>query len=143
MYAPSNQPGLQIDRLLEDKLVLVMSKGAQPADCCDYVHVDWGPHFVPHQDDNLFEGAPRLLVNLGPLALSYILARGGSGYFRMRAILPHLASGQLQLVAGAPEYSYPIYVAYSADADRTVLQPALDGLRQISAQQTAPPKRRS
>lgn len=146
MYAPQHRPGLQVDRLLEDKLVLVTSKGAQPADCSDYVHVDWGPHFVPHQDDDLVEAAPGLLVNLGPLALSYVLARGGSGYFRMRAILPHLASGELKLVPGAPEYSYPIYVAYSADADHTVLRPALDGLRQISTQQikpAAPRKRRS
>ena len=56
----------------------------------------------------------------------------------MRAILPHLASGELKLVPGAPEYSYPIYVAYSADADLAVLQPALEGLRQISTQQIKP-----
>ena len=135
MYAPQHRPGLKIDRLMEEKLVLVTSNGVQPADSGDYVHVDWGAHFALHHEANLVEPAPGLFVNLGPLALSYVLAQGGSGYFRMRAALPHLASGQLRLVPGAPEYSYPIYVAYSADADHSVLDPALAGLRQVSARQ--------
>jgi DNA-binding transcriptional LysR family regulator len=137
MYAPQHRPGLKIDRLMEEKLVLVTATSdVQSAANADYVHVDWGPHFAVHHEANLVDPAPGLFVNLGPLALSYVLAQGGSGYFRMRAALPHLASGQLRLVPGAPEYSYPIYVAYSADADHAVLEPALAGLRQVSALQS-------
>ncbi|MGE5513731.1 MAG: LysR family transcriptional regulator [Bacteroidota bacterium] len=134
MYAPQHRPGLKIDRLMEEKLVLVTTNSQEGSpDDADYVHVDWGPDFALHHGGNFPESTPGLSVNLGPLGLSYILARGGSGYFRMRAVRPYLTSGQLKLVQDAPQFSYPIYVVYSADADDSVMQPALAGLRQVSA----------
>ena len=134
MYAPQHRPGLKIDRLMDEKLVLVSStpQANNPADA-DYVHVDWGSNFALHQEARLAGATPRMFANLGPFALSYVLAQGGSGYFRMRAVRSYLAAGQLHLVPGAPEYSHPIYVAYSAEADEAVLQPALAGLREICA----------
>ena len=81
------------------------------------------------------ETTSSIFVNLGPLALSYILSAGGSGYFRMRAILPHLTSGRLHLVPGMPQYSYPIYAVHSANADDEILGPALTGLHTVSATQ--------
>jgi hypothetical protein len=72
---------------------------------------------------------PSLFVNLGPLGLSYILSSGGSGYFRMHAVQPHIASGRLRLVPGTPQFSYPVYIVHSVNADDAVLGPALAGLR--------------
>jgi hypothetical protein len=77
------------------------------------------------------EETPSLFIDLGPLALSYILSTGGSGYFRMSAVEPHVKSGQLRLVTGAPQFSYPIYVVYTGSSDDPVLGPALSGLRVI------------
>lgn len=129
MYAPQQRPGLTIDRLLEETLVLVTSSA--DAGCeSEYVHVDWGPDIVLHSA-RAEAGSP-LVFNLGPLALSYVLANGGSGYFRMRAVRPHLTSRKLELVSGAPQFSYPIYVVYSDGADQSVLQQAIAGLRQLS-----------
>jgi hypothetical protein len=93
---------------------------------------------------DLSESKPGLFVNLGPLGLNYVLAKGGSGYFRMRAVRPHLKSGKLRLVPKAPQYSYPIYVVYSDNADDSVLQPALVGLRKIAGERTTsrPARRR-
>lgn len=135
MYAPQHRPGLVIDRLMEEKLVLVTSNQEGRSDEADYVHVDWGPDFALHHGVDLSESKPGLFVNLGPLGLSYVLSRGGSGYFRMRAVQPHLTAGKLRLVPGAPQYSYPIYVVYSENADDSVMGPALAGLRQVSAEQ--------
>jgi DNA-binding transcriptional LysR family regulator len=134
MYAPQHRPGLKIDRLMEEKLVLVTSREGQHSPKADYVHVDWGADFALHEGADT---SPGLFVNLGPLGLGYILSRGGSGYFRMQAVQPHLKSERLVLVAGAPQYSYPIYVVYSENAEHSVLEPALAGLKKIAAEQPA------
>jgi LysR family transcriptional regulator, flagellar master operon regulator len=133
MYAPQHRPGLKIDLLMEEKLVLVTSNPeAQLSDDMDYVYVDWGPDFVLHHGVSFPEATPGLFVNLGPFALRYVLSAGGSGYFRMSAVQPHIASGQLRLVPGTPQFSYPVYVVHSANADDAVLGPVLAGLRTVS-----------
>jgi DNA-binding transcriptional LysR family regulator len=136
MYAPQHLPGLKIDLLMEEELVLVTTNPEAPPleallEDTDYVHVDWGPDFVLRHGMSFREAIPSLFVNLGPLGLSYILSAGGSGYFRVRAVQPHIASGRLRLVPGAPQFSFPIYVVHSADGDDAVLGPALAGLRTV------------
>ena len=133
MYAPQHRPGLKIDLLLEEELVFVTTSPEMRPDDTDYVHVDWGPDFMLRHGVSFPDAAPGLLVNLGPLGLEYILAAGGSGYFRMHAVQPHITSGLLHLVPGAPRFSYPVYAVHSANADDAVLGPALDGLRTVSA----------
>jgi DNA-binding transcriptional LysR family regulator len=147
MYAPQHRPGLKIDLLLEEKLVLVTTQpGAVPTGDGGYVHVDWGPDFALHHAINFSEEIPALFIDLGPLALSYVLSTGGSGYFRMSAVKPYVSSGQLHFVAGAPEFSYPIYVVYTGSVDDPVLGPALSGLRELIPEGNTsqrPAKRRS
>ena len=86
MYAPQHRPGLKIDLLMEEKLVLVTTNPKSVSRRTDYVYVDWGPDFMLHHGMSFPEATPGLFVNLGPLALSYVLAVGGSGYFRMSAV---------------------------------------------------------
>jgi LysR family transcriptional regulator, flagellar master operon regulator len=132
MYAPQHRPGLKVDLLLEEKLVLVTTNPEAPiSDEAGYVHMDWGPDFALHHAVSFPGAAPSIFVDLGPLALSYILKAGGSGYFRLSAVEPHIASRRVHLVPGAPRFSYPVYVVYSANADDATLGPALDGLRAI------------
>jgi LysR family transcriptional regulator, flagellar master operon regulator len=133
MYAPQHRPGLKIDLLMEEKLVLVTTDPeARLLDGTDYVYMDWGPDFVLHHGMNFPDAAPDLFIDLGPLALSYVLSAGGSGYFRMSAVQPHLESGRLHLVPETPQFSYPVYAVHSANADESVVGPALVGLHSIS-----------
>lgn len=143
VYAPHHRPALKTDLLFEEKLVLVTTHPdyvdvdtvAQSTVPSDYVYVDWGTSFAVSHNVTFPEVVnPGLFVGLGPLALSYILEAGGSGYFRTRAVRPYLESGQLHLVRGAPEFSYPAYVVYAANADDTLLRPALEGLRTVTAE---------
>lgn len=137
IYAPQHRPGLKIDLLMEEKLVLVTAQaGSVEVGGSGYVHVDWGPDISLYQTENFSQEAPALSVDLGPLALSYILAMGGSGYFRMSAVEQHLKSGQLRLAGGAPQFSYPVYVVYTGSADDAVLGSALAGLRALVAQES-------
>jgi len=134
MYAPQHRPGLKIDLLTEEKLVLVTTDAeARLPDGSDYVYMDWGPDFTLHHGMNFPEVAPDLYFDLGPLALSYILAAGGSGYFRMSAVQSHIAAGRLRLVPEMPQFSYPVYAVQSANADQSTVGPALAGLHAVAS----------
>jgi len=133
MYAPQHRPGLKIDLLTEDKLVLVTtSTEARPLDTTEYVYMDWGPDFMLHHGMNFPDVTPGILMDLGPLALSYVLVAGGSGYFRMSAVQPHILAGQLHLVPEMPQFAYPVYAVQSASADESVVGPCLAGLHSIA-----------
>ena len=134
VYAPHQRPGLSIELLMEEKLVLVTaSRRGKSQQATDYIFVDWGPDFAGRH--NL--AFPHLsnagtFVGLGPLGLQYILEAGGSGYFRMNVVRPYLKNRRLRLVAGAAEFAYPAYAVYSEDADAQVVTPALVGLRHVA-----------
>jgi DNA-binding transcriptional LysR family regulator len=137
MYAPQHRPGLKIELLMKEKLVLVTTpqrKGApRPG---DYVYVDWGADFAAHHNLTFPDlSNPGTYVNLGPLGLQYILKAGGSGYFRLHAVEPYLRSRRLSMVRGAPEFLYPAYAVYSEGADAEIVMPALAGLRHVAKAQ--------
>ncbi|MNY37194.1 hypothetical protein D3C86_1717380 [compost metagenome] len=69
--------------------------------------------------------------NLGPVALQFILAHGGSGYFRTRVVQRYIESGVLERVPKAPEFNYPTYLVYSRERDSAVLQKAFELLREV------------
>lgn len=134
MYAPQHRPGIKIDLLIEEKLVLVTTNPeAYDLGTSDYVQLDWGPEFLRQHGMDFPDVMPDLFIDLGPLALSYVLSAGGSGYFRMSAVQQHLASGRLQIVEGSPQFSYPVYAVQSANADESVVGPVLAGLHAISS----------
>lgn len=143
MYAPQHRPGLKIDLLMEEKLVLVTTaRRRQALRSSEYVFVDWGPEFSAHHKLTLPElSNPGTFIGLGPLGLEYILKVGGSGYFRLHAVQPHLRAGRLRLVRGAREFLYPAYAVYSESADPEVLMPALAGLRHVAAVKPRAPRR--
>ena len=105
MYTPQSRPGLKVELLFEEQLVLVSTnpKGAaEPED--GYVYVDWGPEFYARHSAVFpnFAG-PSLTANIGWLGLQHVLENGGSGYFARRIVEPLLKSRRLHLVAGAPD----------------------------------------
>lgn len=120
LYAPKLMPGFRVELLQEEQLVLVRAARGGDADTADldYVYVDWGPSFtVRHGIGASAFGEPGVTVGLGPLGLSYILRAGGMGYFRKGTVAPHVAAGELELVAGAPEFTYPAYAVYAESAE--------------------------
>lgn len=128
VYRPEYWPGMQVEQLMEEKLIQISSL-TNPA---PYIYVDWGPAFRKQHDAALPEKAKTALTfNLGPLALQYILQRGGSGYFRTRVAQPYIDKGLVQKVKSAPEFSYPVYLVYSREGESPVLQSAFDGLREL------------
>lgn len=134
VYAPHQRPGLRIELLIEEKLVLVTtSRRGQAQRVTDYVFVDWGPEFAAQHNLAFPELTNAgIFVGLGPLGREYLLEAGGYGYFRLNVIRRHLKSGRLRVVAGAPEFLYPAYAVYSESADAKIVTPALAGLRHVA-----------
>jgi len=127
VYQPHYWSGMQVEQLLEEKLILVRAKNPEP-----YVYIDWGEGFRQQHDSALPDKARApVAFNLGPLALQYILENGGSGYFRTRVVQSYLDKGVLRRVPRAPEFSYPTYLVYSRERDSAQLQQAFALLREL------------
>lgn len=135
MYTPQNRPGLKVEMLFEETLVLVSTDPASPAEPgLGYVYIDWGPEFYARHSANFpdFIG-PALTANIGWLGLQHIIENGGSGYFPVRLARPYLVDGRLVRLRGAPEFSLPAYMAYASEGRPDFLDDALESIRHVAA----------
>jgi DNA-binding transcriptional LysR family regulator len=139
MYTPESRPGLKVEPLLEERLVLVSTEPAgRPEPGAGYVYIDWGPEFYARHSASFpdFIG-PALTMNIGWLGLQHILENGGSGYLPMRLVRPHLEDGRLTSLRGAPEFSLPAYVVYPAEHDPDLFGTALATMRDLASAELA------
>jgi LysR family transcriptional regulator, flagellar master operon regulator len=134
MYTPQSRPGLKVELLFEEKLILVSTdKNGKPEPQPGYVYVDWGPEFYARHNTCFPSfGGPPLTANIGWLGLQHVLENGGSGYFPKRIVLPHLKSKRLYLIGGAPEFSMPAYVVYPVERDRDLFGGAIEIMHQTA-----------
>ena len=137
MYQPRQMPGLAVEKLFDEILILVSTRQreAEAGWVEDYVFVDWGDVFREAHTRYFPEmEAPAVSVGLGALGLQYILAQGGSGYFPLRVVEPLLAEGRLHRVRDQPPpVARPVYVVYSESPDNPeLLRQALDILQTIA-----------
>jgi DNA-binding transcriptional LysR family regulator len=135
MYTPQSRPGLKVEQLFEEKLILVSTSArARPEPQAGYVYVDWGPEFqARHSACFPNYSGPALTANVGWLGLQHILQNGGSGYFPRRSVQPFLKTRQLTAIRGAPEFSLPAYAVYPLEHDPEIFGSALQIMRDISA----------
>ncbi len=136
MYNPRQTPGLIVEDLLEETLVLVATDQRKLREGWveDYVYVDWGNEFrASHGEAFPDMETPAISVGLGSLGLEYILQNGGSGYFPIRVVQTYLDQNKLFLVDAAPQLQRPAYVVYTENArDKETLDIALSGLREVA-----------
>lgn len=129
VHRPDYRPGLQIEQVLEEKLIQICVAGRPEP----YVYVDWGDDFRRLHDAALpAQARAGLHFDLGPLALQYLLQCGGSGYFRTRVVQPYLDAGVLHRVAQAPEFAYPVYLVHARERASPALREALQTLRETT-----------
>jgi LysR family transcriptional regulator, flagellar master operon regulator len=138
MYAPQSRPGLTVERLLEERLVMVSTGeagGSQPGE--GYVYIDWGAEFYAQHSVHFpdYVGAG-VVANTGWLGLQHILRAGGSGYFPLRVVGPHLETGRLHRRPLAPEFRLPAYAVYPDEPGSDAIALALEGMRQIAGERT-------
>ena len=135
MYTPSHSPGLIIEHLFDETLMLVSSRAGDTKPESDYVYVEWGPAFdIKHTQDYPHLEAPQQVVNIGWLGVQLILANGGACYLPERMAESLISIGRLHAVVGAPRYAHPTYVVYPKEHDNPVITQALEGLRSLTRQ---------
>jgi LysR family transcriptional regulator, flagellar master operon regulator len=138
MYNPQARPGLTVEPLLEEQLVMVSTQVDPPRDPgSDYIYVDWGAEFFAQHCLAFpnFAGAA-LTVNIGSLGLQRLVAYGGAGYFPLRMLREHELSGRVHRVVGAPEFRLPAYLCFPAKVDSEPLGLALETIRRVAAEAT-------
>lgn len=136
MYTPQSRPGLIVEPLLEERLVMVSSQADPPREPAgDYIYVDWGAEFFAQHSLAYpnFLGAA-LTVNIGWLGMKRLLKHGGTGYFPTRMLREHELTGRVHRVANAPEFRLPAYLCYPAKVDSEPLVLALQTIRRIAAE---------
>ncbi len=134
MYTPQLRPGLQVETLFEDELVLVsVEPKATPQLDSSYVFVDWGPEFhAAHAFTYPDYSNPGIVLSLGALGLEYVLENRRSGYFPRRVVKPMIDKGRIHLVPDAPVFPFPAYVVYDTGLEANVLAIALEELRKVA-----------
>jgi DNA-binding transcriptional LysR family regulator len=135
MYRPAQPPGLMIEHLFDEEFVLVTS-GRPPArrGASDYVLIDWGPDFQQdHAAAHPELANPGLNLDLGAVAIDYVLTTHSSAYFPMRLVKTHLARGRLKSPKRARKFVYPVGMVYPQARDEEAYEPILNGLRREAA----------
>lgn len=133
MYTPSHSPGLIVEHLFDERLILVSTHPEELGPGDDYVYVEWGTSFyVQHAQSYPDLERPPQVANIGWLGIQLILANGGSCFLPERMAAHYLTTGRLHRVPASPEFIHPAYVVYSRDTDNPVLANALEGLRLAS-----------
>jgi LysR family transcriptional regulator, flagellar master operon regulator len=137
LYTPERRPGLGIERLFDETLVLAGTDPACPWPDPGYVQVDWGPEFYaqfsaafPHNPP------PALHANIGWLGLQWMAANSGSAYLPRRMLRDALEQGRLIAIPKAPSFLITAYMVYPLDRRQDpLLEQALEGLRRLGAEE--------
>jgi len=134
MHRPAPRPGMVIEHLFEEELILVTSgnpKARRPGE--NYVFVNWGPEF---QADHALAypdlKRPGLHLDLGSLGVGYLLDKKASGYFPERVTRQLVADGALAPVARAPRFVYAAFAVYPEDRDESDFGRILESLRETA-----------
>lgn len=131
VYGSPRRPGLITELLFEERLVLVRTTPlANVLEPADMVEVYWGDDFAASYRAAFPDGPkPVVSISYGPLALEYILAVGGSGYFREGFVRPYLDEGRLAHVSDTPEFSYSASFVHSTRVEDGLMDRIRTGLR--------------
>jgi DNA-binding transcriptional LysR family regulator len=139
LYNPPQRPGLVSELLVDEKLIMVTSDPDGLLNPSRYIYVDWGPSFAANHQAAFAElSSPPVSISLGPLALTYLLTVGGTGYFRIGTASPFLADGRLHRVKDAPEFSHSAYAVYATQRENETFDRVRSGLRIIAAETDKP-----
>ena len=133
MYLPRQRPGLVIEELRQEDLVLVQHPDLNGSWHANFVFVDWGHEFKAGFSETFPQvAAPTISVGLGALGLQYVLALKGAAYLPLGLVQPLIVQGSLCRIAEAPAFRRPIYLVYpSQGRDPELLALAISGIRQV------------
>lgn len=136
MYTPQRRPTVEIEKLMDETLVMVSSEPGPPPES-DYIYVDWGQEF-----NRLHTGSfpdfvsPALSFNIGWLGLAYLMKQGGSGYFPERLVRRLIDAGDLFAVPDTPTFTMPAWLVYPKARDTGLIDPILDEIKAVAQRES-------
>ena len=138
MYTPQHSPGLHVEHLFDETLVMLGTDPQQHRPGEGYVYVDWGPAFyAQHSASYPDMERPAQIANIGWLGLQLILANGGACFVPEHMAAPYVESGRLFLAPNSPRFKLPAYVVYPLENELPVLHSAIRTLRDFVASSPA------
>ena len=136
MYTPQHSPGLQIEHLFDETLVLLTTAPNKTWPDEDYVYVDWGPAFYAQHSNNYPNlERPAQVVNIGWLGIQLLICNGGSCFLPIRMAEPFIRAKKLHLIPDSPQFKLPAYVIYPQDNDSSILHQVLNNLRALALEE--------
>ena len=119
IYTPEVRPGLTVEQLIDDQLVLVaVDEDFSGIDDPRYVFMDWSGEFVAAHKTRYPElHSPRTTMSIGTIGLDYVIENHRAGYFPLRTVEDAIAEGSVRLVADAPAFPFPTYVVWQTGVD--------------------------
>jgi DNA-binding transcriptional LysR family regulator len=134
MYSPQLRPGLEVETLLEDTLILVSTDPDYTTELDeDYIFIDYGDEFVhahgihfPHFQTS------QVTLSLGTLSARYIIEHKRAGYLPARFVQDFIDDEELHVVKGAPVFPFPAYVVWNPEKEGEVLEKSLRLLRRVA-----------
>jgi LysR family transcriptional regulator, flagellar master operon regulator len=136
MYTPSHSPGLVVEHLFDERLVLLstLTDDTGPGD--DYIYIEWGAAFYAQHVQNYPDlEQPPQVANIGWLGVQIALRNGGSCFLPQRMAMPLVDAGQMYRIHNSPEFLIPVYMVYSRNMNSRVLEKAIEGLRFIASRE--------
>jgi len=134
MYTPQHSPGIHVQHLFDETLVLLTTDPKKPWPDEDYIYVDWGPAFYAQHSSYYPDlERPAQVVNIGWLGVQIIISNGGSCFVPVRMAEPLIRAGQLFHMPDSPQFKLPTYMVYPKNSDSIVLEQVLDSLRMQAA----------
>jgi len=130
MYTPQHSPGIHVQHLFDETLVLLTTDPKKNWPDEDYIYVDWGPAFYAQHSSSYPDlERPAQVVNIGWLGVQIIISNGGSCFVPKRMAEPLIRSGKLFHMPDSPQFKLPTYMVYSLNSDSIVLEQVLESLR--------------
>jgi DNA-binding transcriptional LysR family regulator len=131
MYTPQHSPGVHVQHLFDETLVLLTTDPEKSWPDENYIYVDWGPAFYAQHSSNYPDlERPAQVVNIGWLGVQIIISNGGSCFVPYRMAKPLIETSQLFLMPDSPQFKLPTYMVYQLNSDSIVLEQVLDSLRE-------------
>lgn len=116
LYSPLLGAGISAREILNDQLVLVCSEKVRDWREA-WVDIDWGEGMRgPVAEATGFLDAGGLTLDLGGLAVRWLVEAGGAGYVPGRLAAASLATGELRRIEECPAFDFPAFAIWRSDS---------------------------
>jgi DNA-binding transcriptional LysR family regulator len=146
-YRPEAVAGVSVLHLADDELVLVTSEPEPEAEsggtdeqgsAAPYLYIDWGPVFQADHAAAWPTGySPEITLDIGAMAVGYLLQTPASAYLPVRNVARYLDTGRLRVIPDTPRFQQPVYAVMPADPAGPVRE-AFQVLQQVAVSRPAP-----